>query len=109
MSVKPATLEPMPTLKICLFGTVTASIDDTPIAFATNKVRALLSYLAAEQTQAHDRNYLAGLLWPDILQKSARNNLRQALSHLRRAVGDSRRDVPFVMATRLKKLSIGKR
>ena len=34
-------------------------------AFASNKVRALLAYLAVEADRPHRREALAGLLWPE--------------------------------------------
>lgn len=42
---------------------------------------ALIAYLALEGPTARSR--LAGLLWPDSLEATARNNLRQALRRLR--------------------------
>jgi DNA-binding SARP family transcriptional activator len=43
---------------------------------------------------------LAGLLWPDYPNASALNNLRDALSALRQAIGDRRADPPFLLITR---------
>ena len=49
------------------------------------KAQALLAYLACHRGQAHLRDKLAALLWPDMEPDEARANLRQALSALRGA------------------------
>jgi predicted ATPase/DNA-binding SARP family transcriptional activator/Tfp pilus assembly protein PilF len=74
--------------------------DGKPLAnFATDKARALLAYLAVESDRPHRRDTLAGLLWPDQPQKRARQNLRQALSDLRKVIGDCD-DAPFLLVSR---------
>jgi DNA-binding SARP family transcriptional activator len=50
------------------------------------KAQALLAHLACHREQAHLREKLAVLLWPDMESEEARANLRQALSALRGAV-----------------------
>ena len=44
--------------------------------FESDKVRALLAYLAVEAAQTHSRSALAALLWPDYGEESARASLR---------------------------------
>ncbi|MFL7794601.1 MAG: winged helix-turn-helix domain-containing protein, partial [Anaerolineae bacterium] len=74
--------------------------DGEPLTdFATDKARALLAYLAVESDQPHRRDALAGLLWPDQPQGKARQNLRQALSDLRKVIGDCD-DAPFLLVSR---------
>lgn len=68
--------------------------------FATDKARALLAYLVLESDRPHRRDALAGLLWPDEPESRARQNLRQALSYLRQAIGDQDQDVPFLLTSR---------
>ena len=51
--------------------------------FESNKVRALLAYLAVEREQAHRREKLAALLWPDMPARRANANLSQTLYNLR--------------------------
>ena len=51
------------------------------------KVLALLTYLVLEPG-AHSREELAGLLWGESSEVEARASLRQAVKHLRDAVGD---------------------
>jgi len=91
----------MPRLSISLLGPLQVTLDDEPVAdFATDKARALLAYLAVEADRPHRRDALAGLLWPDQPQRKARQNLRQALSHLRHALGMQDDAAPFLLASR---------
>lgn len=53
----------------------------------SSKAQALLCYLAVTG-QAHTRPALAGLLWGEMPETNARMNLSQALSTLRRVLGD---------------------
>ena len=67
----------------CL-GAFAVSHNAHPIAaFSTDKVRALLVYLALERGHPHRRETLAALLWPEMGQSAALNNLRLALHRLR--------------------------
>jgi predicted ATPase/DNA-binding SARP family transcriptional activator len=54
--------------------------------FNSGKSQALLCYLAVTG-RPHLRPTLAGLLWGDLPEDSARNNLRKALTNLRQLVG----------------------
>ena len=68
----------MPHLSLSLLGTFQATLDGQPIAgFESNKVRALLAYLAVEAGRPHARDELTGLLWPDQPDAAARANLRK--------------------------------
>ena len=51
------------------------------------KVLALLTYLVLEPGP-HTREELAGLLWGESPEPEARASLRQAIKHLRDALGD---------------------
>ncbi len=91
----------MPHLSLTLSGPFQATLDGQPATgFESNKVRALLAYLAVETARPHARETLAGLLWPDYPDRAALSNLRSALANLRRAIGDSRADPPFLLITR---------
>ncbi|MEM7028647.1 MAG: BTAD domain-containing putative transcriptional regulator [Chloroflexota bacterium] len=91
----------MPSLAITLLGTFALQINDQEVdAFATAKARGLLAYLAVEAVQPLDRGYLANLFWPDTLEASARSNLRNALSHLRKIIGDDGAKLPYLRTTR---------
>jgi DNA-binding SARP family transcriptional activator/predicted ATPase len=73
-------------LALMLFGPFEARFNGRPFsAFATDKIRALLAYLAIESGQPHRRDTLAALLWPDCPDDIARRNLRQSLYRLRQA------------------------
>ncbi|MFL7808691.1 MAG: hypothetical protein AB8I80_08680, partial [Anaerolineae bacterium] len=70
------------------------------VDFASNKVRALLFYLAVESGRPHRRESLAGLLWPDYPERSARTNLSNALSNMRTVLGDRDAARPFLDVSR---------
>ncbi|MCB0069162.1 MAG: tetratricopeptide repeat protein, partial [Caldilineaceae bacterium] len=57
--------------------------DNREPAIETAKAKALLAYLAVENTRPHRREQLAAMFWPDSGQKAAHQNLRQALYVLR--------------------------
>lgn len=73
----------------CL-GAFNATVDTVPLtAFSTDKVRALLIYLALETTQPHRRELLASLFWPEMSQVTALTNLRLALHRLRQTLDEA--------------------
>jgi DNA-binding SARP family transcriptional activator len=87
----------MARLFLYLLGPFQAALDGEPIiAFESNKVRALLAYLAVEADRPHSREKLAGLLWPERPDQNARANLRYALSNLRQVIGDRKAAPPFL-------------
>ena len=80
----------MARLVVRLLGRFDVRLDDAPITtFAYDKVRALLAYLVTEAGHPVRRERLTGLLWPDYPERSARQNLSQALFTLRNALGDT--------------------
>jgi DNA-binding SARP family transcriptional activator len=81
-------LSPLTMLTITLLGGFRIEQAGNPLTgFATDKARALLAYLAVERTRPHRRESLAALLWPDQADERARQSLRQALLHLKQALG----------------------
>jgi len=85
----------MKTLQLNLFGTPQILLDHQPLTgFATNKAKALLFYLAVTahphlaQPTPHSRDALATLLWSELADTQAKQNLRSILPDLRRLVGD---------------------
>lgn len=68
--------------------------------FDSAKVRALLAYLVTENDRPHSREALSELLWPDQTERAARHSLSQALSNLRRVLGDRTADPPHLIVTR---------
>lgn len=85
---------------ISLLGTFQVTLDGRPSVFATDRARALLAYLAVEADRPHRREALAGLLWPDRPESTARQNLSQSLARLRRAIDDHRAAPPFLWISR---------
>jgi len=88
-------------LMLSLLGSFQATLDGAPItAFESDKVRALLTYLAVESDRPQRREMLAGLLWPDMPERDARTNLRHVLANLRKAIGDRDAVQPFLLTSR---------
>ena len=91
----------MARLCVRLLGSFHVTLDDQPVTrFATDKARALLAYLAVEAERPHRREALAGLLWPDYPEPSARTSLRSSLLALRQVIGDRDADPPFLHISR---------
>jgi predicted ATPase/DNA-binding SARP family transcriptional activator len=68
--------------RITLFGGLRAQRGDQVISrFKTQRVASLFAYLAFHVRQAHSREFLVELLWPD--SDAPRNSLSVALSSLR--------------------------
>jgi DNA-binding SARP family transcriptional activator len=63
--------------------------DHQVAGFESQKVRALLAYLACHRHRAFSRDHLAGLLWPEREADGARHALRQAIYNLRAKLPDS--------------------
>jgi adenylate cyclase len=94
-------------LSIRVLGPFEVSLNGEPVSgFASDKVRALLAYLALSPDHPHRREALAGLLWPEFPERSARTNLRNALANLRNVLGehalpgDGAASPPFLHVTR---------
>ncbi|MFN8494724.1 MAG: BTAD domain-containing putative transcriptional regulator [Caldilineaceae bacterium] len=74
-------------LRLCLLGTPRVLLDDQPLTgFVHNKAQALLFYLAVTG-HPHSRAAVATLLWSEMTEAQAQNNLRTVLPELRRLVG----------------------
>jgi len=87
-------------LDVRLFGPFQVTLDGKPITgFRSDKVRALLAFLFTERAGPHRREKLAGMLWPDWPESSARANLRRALANLRSAISDHDSTPPFLAVT----------
>ncbi|MBV9207391.1 MAG: AAA family ATPase, partial [Actinobacteria bacterium] len=77
----------MAKLQVRLLGELGVEFDGTPVALPTSRrACALLAWLAL-RPGPHSRSRLAALLWPDVLDASARASLRSALWALRAAFG----------------------
>ncbi len=73
-------------LEVKLLGRFEASRDGKPIAISSRPAQSLFAYLILNAGTAHRREKLAGLLWPDSLEETARDNLRHALWRMRKAL-----------------------
>jgi predicted ATPase/DNA-binding SARP family transcriptional activator len=76
----------MARLTLSLIGPLQIVCDGQRLGFAYDKVRALLIYLAVEAAHPHARDALGELLWPEREAATARHNLSQALTALRRSL-----------------------
>lgn len=73
-------------LEIKLLGSPEIHVDGAGLQVDTRKAIALLAFLTVEGG-SHQREELAGFLWPEYDRDSARGALRRTLSNLRRALG----------------------
>lgn len=83
----------MAPLTVTLLGAFQAAVNGERLHFPTDKIRALLAYLAVEQGRPHRREALAALLWPDLSDRQARGNLRLSLHRLRQTLDQARPDL----------------
>lgn len=77
----------MSTLRIQLFGCIQVYDGNQPISTINKRGQLILAYLLLYRHQAHRRETLAVLLWPDTNDAQARTNLRKELMRLRTALG----------------------
>ncbi len=76
------------TLQLNLLGGFSAYLNDNAfINFRSDKIRALLTYLAVEANRSHRREVLATLFWEEMTDSVAKRNLRQSLYRLKQSVG----------------------
>jgi DNA-binding SARP family transcriptional activator/predicted ATPase len=73
-------------LQLKLLGNPEIRRGERILSFGSSKAQALLCYLAVTG-RPHSRTALAGLLWGEMPETDAGNNLRKALTHLRQLVG----------------------
>jgi DNA-binding SARP family transcriptional activator len=91
----------MVSLRVILFGCprVSRNPDGAEVKL-TRIVQILLAYLLLQRQRSHSREVLAGTLWSDNGQKSARACLNTALWRLRNAIeGYAHPDSPFLLMT----------
>jgi adenylate cyclase len=78
-------------LRLSIFGTFRAAdASGTDIPIKSRKSRALLAYLALPPGKPRSREHVMALLWSDRSDQQARSSLRQALSGLRKDIGEER-------------------
>ncbi|MDX1417307.1 MAG: BTAD domain-containing putative transcriptional regulator, partial [Candidatus Promineifilaceae bacterium] len=76
-------------LHVALLGRFEVRLNDEPIDVRLKPVQLLLAYLLLHRKKKIRREKLAGILWPDYTDASARKNLRNSIYRLRRAIGES--------------------
>ncbi|HEY7076750.1 MAG TPA: AAA family ATPase [Solirubrobacteraceae bacterium] len=75
-------------LRVRVLGELALELDGRPLAPpAGRRLRGLLGWLALHPGM-HARTQVAGSLWPDVPEESARTSLRTALADLRRSLGE---------------------
>src|ERR1043165_3273925 len=73
-------------LEVRLLGTFDIKYKNKPITISSRPAQSLFAYLILSAGTAHRREKLAGMLWPDSLEETARDNLRHALWRVRKAL-----------------------
>ena len=73
-------------LEVRLLGRFEVSQDGKTITITSRPAQSLFAYLIINAGSAHRREKLAGMLWPDSLEETARDNLRHALWRVRKAL-----------------------
>jgi len=87
--------------QLYLLGSFQLIREGKPTAgFRSQNERALLAYLAVESSRSHTRDALAGLLWPELPDSTAHNNLRVTLHRLRQVLGEPSTADPLIEVSR---------
>lgn len=73
-------------MRLTCFGTFSAREGEEALPFHSDKIRALLAYLALNANRPHRREALAALLWGELPESKAKTNLRLSLSRLRQSL-----------------------
>jgi DNA-binding SARP family transcriptional activator len=73
-------------LEVTLLGEFHLRCSGKTVAITSRPAQSLFAYLILNAGSPHRREKLAGLLWPDSLEETARDNLRHALWRVRKAL-----------------------
>src|SRR5687768_17819083 len=73
-------------LEIRLLGKFEVKSDGKLVAITSRPAQSLFAFLILHAGISHRREKLAGMLWPDSLEETARDNLRHALWRVRKAL-----------------------
>ncbi len=73
-------------LEVRLLGTFEVKHQKKPISISSRPAQSLFAYLILSAGTSHRREKLAGMLWPDSLEETARDNLRHALWRIRKVL-----------------------
>jgi DNA-binding SARP family transcriptional activator len=80
----------MKMLEVRLLGTFEVKYKNKTVNISSRPAQSLFAYLILSAGTPHRREKLAGMLWPDSLEETARDNLRHALWRVRKALPASR-------------------
>ena len=72
-------------LEVRLLGMFDVKYKKKTVNISSRPAQSLFAYLTQSAGTSHRREKLAGMLWPDSLEETARDNLRHALWRLRKA------------------------
>lgn len=78
---------PMSIFRLALLGRFELTGPDGAVDLTSKKLIGLIAYLACTAPQPQGRERLMALLWGSNFEAQARQNLRQAMTRLRRALG----------------------
>ena len=73
-------------LEVRLLGSFDLRSAGKPVTIASRPAQSLFAYLILNAGTSQRREKLAGMLWPDSLEETARENLRHALWRMRKAL-----------------------
>ncbi|HLO14764.1 MAG TPA: NB-ARC domain-containing protein, partial [Anaerolineales bacterium] len=73
-------------LEVRLLGKFEINYDGKSIAITSRPAQSLFAYLILSAGTSHRREKLAGMLWPDSLEETARDNLRHTLWRMRKVL-----------------------
>lgn len=73
-------------LEVRLLGKFEVKNKNKLLSIPSRPAQSLFAYLILNAGTAHRREKLAGMLWPDSLEETARDNLRHALWRVRKAL-----------------------
>src|SRR5688572_20957276 len=73
-------------LEVRLLGAFQVKRDGKPVTISSRPAQSLFAYLILSAGTSHRREKLAGMLWPNSLEETARDNLRHALWRVRKAL-----------------------
>ena len=87
-------------LDLSLLGEPEMRLDGNIIEnLESEKARALLFYITVEADRSHRRAELAEMFWPNRPEGFGRNNFKQALAVLRKALRDRGSEEPFLLTS----------
>lgn len=73
-------------LQVWLLGQFDVRVDGKKVLIPSRSAQSLLAFLILSPGTAHRREKLAGLLWPEVPDETARKNLRHELWRLRKTL-----------------------